>query len=272
MNNVNNIIKVQNIKLQLQNLESQFDNLEIQMNNLMMGWKIENQLENLGIQLLNLGIQTFNLYKQMPVLRTTEEENNFNQNIANITQQIKNLSFPEKMFPINNIGNNIMNPDIMNMNQQMMNPMMMGGVMNPLPLGMNDNLMNNPMMNQTNIELDDDTGLSNPIFKLMQKQSDNELQNPIEQNLSDRESDKEELQDPLDKMIKIIFKKMNGEEKTKNYSYFKTKVCDMLRNYIMEENLELTTTFLFNGSKLSKLNQKYICDVLSDNSIILVLA
>ena len=304
--NDNNNTKIQNIKLQLKNLESQFDNLEIQMNNLMMGWKIDNQIENLGVQLINLGIQTFNLYKQMPVLRTNEEENQFNKNIEIIIQQIKNLSFPEKINQINNnmnfIGNNMINQNIMNppnMNQPMIIPMMAGiGI----PLGMNNNnlMNNNPMMNSNNLELDDttgiqspifnalnsnenansdeDTGIQNPVFKMMIANENREqgigLNNPplIIPNNSGLDDTESQDPDPLFKKIKITFKRTNGQEKTKYYSYFKTKISDMLRNYIIEENLKLDTTFLFNGSKLSKLNQSYICDILSDGSVILVLS
>ena len=248
----------------------------MQMNSLIPS-KIDVQIQNAGIQLLNLGIQTLIIYKQISIF-STEEENQFNQNIDNIRQQMKNLFFPENINPmcncIGNMGNigdmrndmmntgmmntgmmnqGMMNPGMMNqgminpgmMNQGMMKPMLIGDVMNPL--NMNNNLMNN--------QNDCTTGMSNPIFKIMADQ------------LGPNES-----QDPLLKEIKIIFKRMNGQEKTKYYSYFKTKVCDMLRDYIMEENLKRETTFLFNGNKLSKLNQNYICDILNDNSVILVLA
>lgn len=277
---MNNIGKIQNIKLQLKNLESQFENLEIQMNSLIMPPKIDIQIKNIGIQLLNLGIQTLNIYKEIPNLRTDEEENQFNQNIENINQQLKRLFFPQKYNQMDNLIDNMNNMDNNMMRQNMMGPMMMIG-MNPQnqqmmnnpvmiagmnPLEMNNNLMDNSMDNQ------EDSGLNNPIFKIMSEPNNTEednttgVQNPI------LESYDEGYQDPLSKKIKIIFKRMDGKEKTKYYSYFNTKVCDMLRDYIFEENLKKDTSFQYNGNKLSKLNQNYICDILNDNSVIQVLA
>ena len=264
-----NISKIQNIKLQIKSLESQFDNLEIQMNNsLMMPNKINLQIQNAGIQFLNLGIQALNIYKQMPSIISIEESNQFNKNIENIIEQMKNLFFPNQLNPMmgnlfdnmNNMGNNMMNQGM----NTMMNPMMVGG-MNPLGINNDNNLMNNPMMMQNNAGIDDTTGMQNPIFRQMMENTG--MPNTIFENMSITES-----QNPLLKEIKITFKRMNGQEKTKSYLYFKTKVCDMLRDYIIEEKLKKETTFSFNGNKLSKLNQSYICDILNDNSVIQVLA
>ena len=252
-------------------------------------------MQKAGIQFLNLGIQALNIYKQMPSIISIEESNQFNKNIENIIEQMKNLFFPNQLNPMmgnlfdnmNNMGNNMMNQGM----NTMMNPMMVGG-MNPLGMNNDNNLMNNPMMMQNNAGLDDSTGMQNPIFKQMmnspmmmqnnaglddttgmqnpifrQMMENAGMPNPIFENMSITES-----QNPLLKEIKITFKRMNGQEKTKSYLYFKTKVCDMLRDYIIEEKLKKETTFSFNGNKLSKLNQSYICDILNDNSVIQVLA
>ena len=295
-----NISKIQNIKLQIKSLESQFDNLEIQMNNsLMMPNKINVQIQNAGLQFLNLGIQTLNIYKQMSSIISIEESNQFNQNIENIIEQMKNLFFPNQLNPMmpnfidnmnnmNNMGNNMMNQGM----NPMMNPMMISG-MNPLGMNNDNNLMNNPIMMQNNAGLNDTTGINNPIFKLMNSpmmmqnnagldDTTTGMQNPIFNQMMLENTGMNnpifgkmsitESQNPLLKEIKITFKRMNGQEKTKSYLYFKTKVCDMLRDFIIEEKLKKETTFVFNGNKLSKLNQSYICDILNDNSVILVQA
>ena len=255
-----NISKIQNIKLQIKSLESQFDNLEIQMNNsLMMPNKINLQIQNAGIQFLNLGIQALNIYKQMPSIISIEESNQFNKNIENIIEQMKNLFFPNQLNPMmGNLFDNMNNPMMMQNNAGIDDTT---GMQNPIFKQM----MNSPMMMQNNAGLDDTTGMQNPIFRQMMENTG--MPNPIFENMSITES-----QNPLLKEIKITFKRMNGQEKTKSYLYFKTKVCDMLRDYIIEEKLKKETAFSFNGNKLSKLNQSYICDILNDNSVIQVLA
>jgi len=270
------LMKLQNIKLQIKNLESQFDNLEIQMKNMnmMMNTKIDTQIESLGMQMLNLGIQILYIIKQN-YIKMIFEQNQFDDKIENVRKQLKNLFY-------NTLNKNMMNPPMMNMNNQMnmMEQNMMNNQMNMMGQNMMNNQMNmmeqNMMNNQMNMM--GQNMMNNQMNMMGQNMMNNQInmmnQMNLDNNMSNFDDDTTGMQNPIFKKMcnsmTITFIKKSGEKKIKFYDK-ETKLCNILRDFSKSENLKSTVNFLYNGIKLNKKDETKIKYVLEFDSIINVI-
>ena len=211
------LMKIQNIKLQLKNIESQFDNLEIQKKNInmMMNFKFDNQIERLGIQMLNFGIQMLNIIKEK-YMKTVFEQKQFDDNIQNIIKQLKNLFYC-------NLNLNMMNQNIgnqmraMNNQMNMMNNNQMNMMNNNQMNMMNNNqmnMMNNNQMNMMN------NNIMNPVGNMAGNER-NCCECPVYDNkpYNDDDDDITDSQNPIFNIMKgkirITFQNSLGEKQEK---------------------------------------------------------
>ena len=165
-----------NLRLQLKNIDLQFNNIEMQMN-MMSSVNIKSQIMSIGIQILNIGVQTL-IYSKDFMAESLEKINNLENQIQNIAEKLKNI-FPNQMMNQGMMSQGMMTQgmmmnQMMGMNMNNPNEMMELNMMNNNQMGM----MDNPLNNISNGE----TGMNNPIFKLINNNQMGMMDNPLNNN------------------------------------------------------------------------------------------